>query len=56
MGLIRVMKPLDDIKEVGHGMAVALVTTVYGPMSSRRIVCYRLGIWLGASFLMAWVV
>lgn len=25
-------------------------------MSSRRLACFLLGIWLGASFLMAWVV
>ncbi len=30
MGLIQVMKRLDDIKEVGHGIAVAFVATVYG--------------------------
>lgn len=30
MGLIQVMKHLDDIKEVGHGIAVAFVATVYG--------------------------
>lgn len=28
--LIQVMKHLDDIKEVGHGIAVAFVATVYG--------------------------
>jgi chemotaxis protein MotA len=30
MGLIQVMKHLDDMKEVGHGIAVAFVATVYG--------------------------
>ena len=30
MGLIQVMKHLDDVKEVGHGIAVAFVATVYG--------------------------
>lgn len=30
MGLIQVMKHLDDIREVGHGIAVAFVATVYG--------------------------
>jgi chemotaxis protein MotA len=30
MGLIQVMKRLDDITEVGHGIAVAFVATVYG--------------------------
>jgi chemotaxis protein MotA len=30
MGLIQVMKNLSDIKEVGHGIAVAFVATVYG--------------------------
>jgi chemotaxis protein MotA len=30
MGLIQVMKHLDNIKEVGHGIAVAFVATVYG--------------------------
>jgi chemotaxis protein MotA len=30
MGLIQVMKNLADIKEVGHGIAVAFVATVYG--------------------------
>ena len=30
MGLIQVMKHLEDIKEVGHGIAVAFVATVYG--------------------------
>ena len=30
LGLIQVMKNLDDIKEVGRGIAVAFVATVYG--------------------------
>jgi chemotaxis protein MotA len=30
MGLIQVMKHLEDIKEVGRGIAVAFVATVYG--------------------------
>ncbi|MBM3725603.1 MAG: flagellar motor protein [Acidobacteria bacterium] len=30
MGLIQVMKNLEDIKEVGHGIAVAFVATIYG--------------------------
>ena len=30
MGLIQVMKHLDDMKEVGHGIAVAFVAMVYG--------------------------
>ncbi len=30
MGLIQVMKNLADIEEVGHGIAVAFVATVYG--------------------------
>ncbi len=30
MGLIQVMKHLEDIKEVGHGIAVAFVATIYG--------------------------
>ena len=30
LGLIQVMKNLDDIKEVGSGIAVAFVATVYG--------------------------
>jgi chemotaxis protein MotA len=30
MGLIQVMKHLDDMKAVGHGIAVAFVATVYG--------------------------
>jgi chemotaxis protein MotA len=34
MGLIQVMKHLDDIKEVGHGIAVAFVATVYGVASA----------------------
>lgn len=34
LGLIQVMKHLEDIKEVGHGIAVAFVATVYGVASS----------------------
>src|ERR1019366_5311728 len=34
MGLIQVMKHLEDIKEVGHGFAVAFVATVYGVASA----------------------
>ena len=30
LGLIQVMKHLEEIKEVGHGIAVAFVATVYG--------------------------
>ncbi|MGA2039210.1 MAG: flagellar motor protein [Bryobacteraceae bacterium] len=30
MGLIQVMKHLENMKEVGHGIAVAFVATVYG--------------------------
>lgn len=30
MGLIQVMKHLDDIKVVGHGIAIAFVATLYG--------------------------
>jgi chemotaxis protein MotA len=30
LGLIQVMKHLEDIKELGHGIAVAFVATVYG--------------------------
>lgn len=30
LGLIQVMKHLDNIEEVGHGIAVAFVATVYG--------------------------
>jgi chemotaxis protein MotA len=37
MGLIQVMKHLEDIKEVGHGIAVAFVATVYGVASSNLI-------------------
>jgi len=34
MGLIQVMKHLEDIKEVGHGIAVAFVATLYGVASA----------------------
>jgi chemotaxis protein MotA len=37
MGLIQVMKHLEDIKEVGHGIAVAFVATVYGLASANII-------------------
>lgn len=37
MGLIQVMKHLEDIKEVGHGIAVAFVATVYGVAVSNLI-------------------
>lgn len=30
MGLIQVMKQLDNLEEVGHGIAVAFVATIYG--------------------------
>jgi chemotaxis protein MotA len=30
LGLIQVMQNLDDIEEVGHGIAVAFVATIYG--------------------------
>jgi chemotaxis protein MotA len=34
MGLIQVMKNLEDTKAVGHGIAVAFVATVYGVASA----------------------
>jgi chemotaxis protein MotA len=34
MGLIQVMKDLEDIRAVGHGIAVAFVATVYGVASA----------------------
>lgn len=34
MGLIQVMKHLEDIKVVGHGIAVAFVATLYGVASA----------------------
>jgi chemotaxis protein MotA len=37
MGLIQVMKHLEDIKEVGHGIAVAFVATVYGVGSANIV-------------------
>jgi chemotaxis protein MotA len=37
MGLIQVMKHLEDIKEVGHGIAVAFVATVYGVGSANLL-------------------
>ena len=38
MGLIQVMKHLEDIEEVGHGIAVAFVATVYGVAVVQRSV------------------
>lgn len=37
MGLIQVMGHLDDIEEVGHGIAVAFVATIYGVAFSNII-------------------
>jgi chemotaxis protein MotA len=37
MGLIQVMKHLEDIKEVGHGIAVAFVATLYGVASANLL-------------------
>lgn len=37
MGLIQVMKHLENIEEVGHGIAVAFVATVYGVAASNII-------------------
>jgi chemotaxis protein MotA len=37
MGLIQVMKHLEEIKEVGHGIAVAFVATVYGVGSANLL-------------------
>jgi chemotaxis protein MotA len=37
MGLIQVMKHLEDIKEVGHGIAVSFVATVYGVASANLL-------------------
>ncbi len=37
MGLIQVMKNLEDIKEVGSGIAVAFVATVYGVGSANIV-------------------
>src|SRR5262249_28080258 len=34
LGLIQVMKHLEDIREVGRGIAVAFVATVYGVASA----------------------
>lgn len=34
LGLIQVMKHLDDLEKVGHGIAVAFVATVYGVASA----------------------
>ena len=41
MGLIQVMKNLANIEEVGHGIAVAFVATVYG-VGLANVVCCRL--------------
>ncbi len=38
LGLIQVMKNLDDIKQVGHGIAVAFVATVYG-VGAANLIC-----------------
>jgi len=37
LGLIQVMKHLDNIEEVGRGIAVAFVATVYGVASSNLL-------------------
>jgi len=37
MGLIQVMQKLDDISEVGRGIAVAFVATIYGLVSANVI-------------------
>lgn len=37
MGLIQVMKHLEDLKAVGHGIAVAFVATVYGVASANLV-------------------
>ena len=37
LGLIQVMKHLDDIDQVGHGIAVAFVATVYGVASANLL-------------------
>jgi chemotaxis protein MotA len=37
LGLIQVMKHLDQIDQVGHGIAVAFVATVYGVASANLI-------------------
>jgi chemotaxis protein MotA len=34
MGLIQVMKHVEDVREVGHGIAVAFVATIYGVASA----------------------
>ena len=41
MGLIQVMKNLANIDEVGHGIAVAFVATVYGVGSANLFSCRR---------------
>lgn len=37
LGLIQVMKNLQNIEEVGHGIAVAFVATVYGVGSANML-------------------
>lgn len=37
LGLIQVMQHLDNIEEVGHGIAVAFVATIYGVASSNLV-------------------
>lgn len=37
IGLIQVMKHLDDITQVGHGIAVAFVATIYGVASANLL-------------------
>jgi chemotaxis protein MotA len=37
IGLIQVMKHLDDIQQVGHGIAVAFVATIYGVASANLL-------------------
>jgi chemotaxis protein MotA len=37
IGLIQVMKHLDDIQKVGHGIAVAFVATIYGVASANLL-------------------
>ncbi|OVE82637.1 hypothetical protein BVY03_00430, partial [bacterium K02(2017)] len=53
MGLIQVMKNLQDIDEVGHGIAVAFVATIYGvgfanllflPMATKITIKHRYNI------------
>jgi chemotaxis protein MotA len=37
IGLIQVMKHLDDLQKVGHGIAVAFVATIYGVASANLL-------------------